>query len=277
VAVGYYQFITDSGNHGTDGFNRLEGTFTHPAPYAFFLVGLLPIAFMYFRHTTSKIARVGLVALIPAMIFCIYSSQTRGAWVGLAVLAIVLLAVRARWAVILVPLVGIALFAAVPSVQARFDEAGSSTGSVVWRQHQWERALEVASPVQIVTVGAGLRAVDAELGELAHNEYIRLLTETGIAGLAAVLLINLSLLRIAIRGYRNASTPFQRDLVLGFIMAFAARAITAFADNILIYPVLEWYFWAFAGLIVVTSGAYQRGRAPALRSAAMRKEAKAAA
>jgi hypothetical protein len=59
-------------------------------------------------------------------------------------------------------------------------------------------------------------------------------------------------------------------------MAFTARAVTAFADNILIFPVLEWYFWSFAGLIVVTSGAYRRGRAH-LPQAALEAEARAAA
>ena len=276
VIVGMYQFFTDSGNHSTDGFNRLQGTFTHPAPYAFFLVGLLPLVALYFIHTPSRLARVALMALIPLMIFCVYASQTRGAWVGLAVLATVFLAVRARWAVMLVPLLAIALFAAVPSIQARFDEAGSDTGSVVWRQHQWERSLETASPVQIATIGAGLRSVDARLGEFTHNEYIRLLTETGVAGLAAVLIMNIALLRIAIRGYREAATPFERDLMLAFLMAFTARAVTAFADNILVFPVLEWYFWSFAGLIVVTSGAYRRGRAHLPRTAAREAEARAA-
>jgi hypothetical protein len=41
-------------------------------------------------------------------------------------------------------------------------------------------------------------------------------------------------------------------------MALSARMVSALADNILIFPVLEWYFWAFAGVIVVMSGAYRR-------------------
>jgi hypothetical protein len=89
--------------------------------------------------------------------------------------------------------------------------------------------------------------------------------------------MNIALLRIAIRGYREAATPFERDLMLAFLMAFTARAVTAFADNILVFPVLEWYFWSFAGLIVVTSGAYRRGRAHLPRTATREAEARAAA
>lgn len=260
VIAGIYQYLTDTGNHGTTGLNRLEGTFTHPAPYAFFLVGLLPLAIVYFLHTQSKIARLGTVLLIPGMVFCIYGSQTRGAWIGLAVLISVFLATKARWAVLLVPLTAAALFFALPSVQARFGEAGSDTGSVFWRQKQWQASLEVASPPQLLTTGAGLRAVDVQLGALSHNEYIRLLAETGVPGLLAVLLLYKGLLGIGIRGYREARTPYERDLMLAFLMAFAARAVTALADNILIFPVLEWYFWSLAGIAVVTSGAYQKHR-----------------
>jgi O-antigen ligase len=261
VAVGLYQFVTDTGPE-TDGLRRLVGTFTHPAPYAFFLVGLLPLSIVYFIHSPSRLARVGLVLFIPATVLCIYGSQTRGAWIGLAVLTTIFLATRARLAVLLVPLVAGALFFALPGVQARFDEATSDTGSVFWRQKTWEDSLQVASPIQLVTTGAGLRAVDVELGALSHNEYIRLFAETGVWGLLAVLLLYKGLLGIALKGYREARSPFERDLMLAFIMALGARMVSALADNILIFPVLEWYFWAFAGVIVVMSGAYQRRAAP---------------
>jgi O-antigen ligase len=209
------------------------------------------------------------------MLFCIYGSQTRGAWIGLAVLATVLLATKARWAVLLVPLTAAALFFALPGVQARFNEASSDTGSVFWRQKQWEASLRVASPPQLLTVGAGLRAVDTELGALSHNEYVRLLAETGLPGLIAVLVLYKGLLTIGLKGYREATSPYEKALMLAFLMAFAARAVTALADNILIFPSLEWYFWSLAGVIVVMSGAYQKRRSPALTEPAA--EVKAAA
>ena len=44
ITVGLVQWFTDSGDKGTDGFNRIFGTFTHPSPYGFYLVSLLPLA-----------------------------------------------------------------------------------------------------------------------------------------------------------------------------------------------------------------------------------------
>lgn len=250
ITVGMVQWFTDTGDKGTDGFNRIFATFTHPSPYGFYLVSLVPLAMAFWMHTQSKLARVGLTALIPLMLFSIYATQTRGAWIGVAVVLTIFLATRARWMVLFVPLAAAALIFAMPSVQARFSEAGSATGSVLWRQRQWERAIDVASPVQLVTAGAGLGAVDVELGEFTHNEYVRLLVETGAIGLAATLVLYRGLFVSGLREYRRAATPFERDLMLAFLLALISRAVIAAADNVIVFPVLEWYFWGFAGVVV---------------------------
>ena len=44
LSLGIYQYVTDTGNHETEGFNRIEGTFVHPSPYASYLLQLLPVA-----------------------------------------------------------------------------------------------------------------------------------------------------------------------------------------------------------------------------------------
>jgi hypothetical protein len=132
--------------------------------------------------------------------------------------------------------------------------------SVLWRAKQWERTVELPNPVELVTVGAGLHSVFATYGEFTHNEYLRLLVETGLIGLAATLVLYGSLFNLARKGFREAegNNPFKRDLMLAFLMAFAARALMSGADNLLVITVLEWYFWAFAAVVVVESGAYDR-------------------
>ncbi len=266
LVLGVYQYVTDTGDHGTEGFNRILGTFVHPSPYAFYLVQLLPLALVIFLHTTSRLARVAMFVMIPAIVFSIYATQTRGAWVGVIVMSIVFLWVRARWTMIFVPLVLGAMFFAMPGVRARVLEINTGTcesaancqSSVLWREKQWEDALRVASLPQLATVGAGLGAVDVTLGNFTHNEYVRLLVETGALGLLAMFLLYKGLFDITTRGYREAATPYERDLMLAFMMALTARIVMAGADNILVLVVLEWYFWAFAGAIVVESGVYDR-------------------
>lgn len=266
LVLGVYQYFTDTGDYGTAGLNRIMGTFVYPSQYAFYLVQLLPLALVIFLHTKSRLARVGLVVLTPAIVFSIYATQTRGAWIGLVMMIIVFLWVRARWTMVFVPLVLGAMFFALPSVRARVSglnsgqcqSAGFCESSLLWRQKQWQEALRVASPPELATVGAGLGAVDVTLGNSTHNEYVRLLVETGALGLLATIVLYKGLFDITLKGYREGATPYERDLMLAFMMALVARFVIAGGDNILVLVVLEWYFWAFAAAIVVESGAYDR-------------------
>jgi O-antigen ligase len=260
VGYGMWQWLHHEGNVDTPGLVRVYGTFTHPSPYSFYLVQLLPIAVVFAVHTRSKLARLGLCVLIPVMLFNIYEAQTRGAWVGLAAAFVVFSLMRARWTLIFLPLIAGALYFGSPSVRARISEATSTTGSVLWRQEQWQKALGVASPPQLATVGAGIDAVAVELGQPTHNEYLRLLVETGIAGLIAMLYLYRQLWNLARDAYRRATNAFDRDLLLAFLMGFVARATIALSDNVIIHPSLEWCFWGLAALVVVIGGSYQRVR-----------------
>ncbi len=197
-----------------------------------------------------------MIVLIPLMVFSIYATQTRVVWIGLVVVIMVFMATRARWTLLLVPVLAAAMFFGMPSIRARFNEIGNNYSSVAWREERWSRALEIPSKPQVLTVGAGLGAVDVTLKNLTHNEYVRLLTETGLIGLAITIVLYWQLAGIGIRGYRRGKSPYERDLMLAFLMAFASRVIIAISDNVIAFPVLEWYFWSFAAVIVVMNSAY---------------------
>ena len=266
LALGVYQFFTNTGDHGTPGLNRIMGTFVYPSQYGFYLVQLLPLALVILLHTKSRLGRIGLATTIPVMVFSIYATQTRGAWIGLITMFVVFLWARARWTMVFAPLVLGAMFFAVPSVRARVSgitggacvSVSNCQSSVLWRQKQWADAIHVASLPKLATVGAGLESVDVTLGNFTHNEYLRLLVETGVLGLLATIVLYKALFDITLEGYRKGATPYERHLMLAFMMTLISRFVMAGADNILVLVVLEWYFWALAAAIVVETGAYDR-------------------
>ena len=140
------------------------------------------------------------------------------------------------------PLAAAALLFAMPSVQARFSEATAEQVGV-WRKRQWERAIEVASPSRLMTIGAGLGAVDVELGEFTHNEYVRLLVETGAIDWQPTYCCKGTIRCWLGTGIDPRRSPFKRDLMFAFLMTLISRAVIAAADNVIVFPVLEWYFW----------------------------------
>jgi O-antigen ligase len=266
LCVGLWQFISDSGDHSTPGYNRILATFVHPSPYGFFLVQIFPLALVLFLHAQSRMARLGLGIMLPLIMLSIYATQTRGAWIGILVMVAVFMWFRARWTLLFIPLFLAAVYIGVPGVRARVADATTGTcesvtycqSSVLWRTKQWEQVLQVASPPELVTVGAGLHSIQSTVHELSHNEYLRLLVETGAVGLALTVIVYVSLFRYTAAGFRDAATPYQRDLMLAFLMVLVSRVVMVGADNLLAITVIEWYFWAFAGVIVVESGAFDR-------------------
>jgi hypothetical protein len=260
IAMALWQYATNNGNTDTPGLVRIYGTFTHPSPFSFYMVQMVPLAAVFFVHTRSKFARLALGVMVPTMVFCIYSAQTRGAWVGLVASVMVFSLMRARWTLIFIPLIAGAMYFGMPSVRARISEATDTTGSLLWRQQQWQNAIGVASTPQLATVGAGLEAVTTKLGQPTHNEYLRLLVETGALGLIVALTLYRRLWSLARDAHQHAENAFERDIVLAFMMAFIGRAAIALSDNVIVHPALDWYFWAAAGLIVATGGSYRRRR-----------------
>ena len=86
LLLGLYQYPTaDTGNHETFGLNRIQGTFqrTRRRIRPTLCNSCRSRSCFFVIHTRSKLSRVGLsVYMIPVIIFSIYATQTRGAWLG---------------------------------------------------------------------------------------------------------------------------------------------------------------------------------------------------
>jgi cell division protein FtsW (lipid II flippase) len=87
-------------------------------------------------------------------------------------------------------------------------------------------------------------------GTAAHTDYVRTIAETGVIGSAALLWLYVSLFKATNAALDRARNRFERDLVTAFLAVLLARLVMAFTDNIIVQPVLEWYFWSLAALVM---------------------------
>ncbi|TAN59222.1 hypothetical protein EPN16_07755, partial [bacterium] len=246
--LGYYRSIT---------FNRAFATFTHPNVYAFYLTMLLPMAILIFPQTKNRAKKIFLGALIAAMGASLVLTFTRGAWISFICAALALGFLRSKKTVMLILLVIIALALLMPSIALRFSDlsgtAYDGTDSLRWRLNLWRQTFEyfLSRPVLGYGLGSFYALSSAASSEYApaHNDYLRLALETGIAGLGAYLFLLYLLTRDALRIYKRLNPAYSRAIALGFFSLCVAYILIGMADNLMRSTVVQLYFWTFAAIM----------------------------
>jgi O-antigen ligase len=251
-AVGFYQFLTGTGNQSVYGFNRIFATFVHPNPYAFYLTMLLPMGIVLFFKDGSSSRKIILGILCATMGISLILTYTRAAWVAvfLAILFLGIFRYR-KLLLISVPLFFL-LIKFNPGLAHRFGEAFEFSSyydpqnSFLWRIKFWSQTIPLIFSRPIL--GHGLSSLASYFREEAHNDYLRVAFETGLIGVGAYLWILLSLLRRAIYVYKRIGMQYFKSLTLAFISIFIAYITIMLSDNLMRSLVVQWYFWIFAGI-----------------------------
>jgi O-antigen ligase len=246
--VGLYQLASGTGNEVTEGFNRIFATFAHPSPFAFYLLVILPLAAVMGLHSRTPATRFGAALLSILMAVCIIATFTRIAWLGLLVTLMILLWMRNRAGVMVVPLVVVVAVVLVPGVNDRLLGSGN-LDSGEGRLDLWGNALAHTSISQL-PFGLGLDSVELLTGNAAHNDYVRLWIETGVLGIAAFAWLYVSAVRLGLQAVRARLPGYGSALAAAFVAVLVARLVMMLTDNLTVHPVLEWYLWALAALIV---------------------------
>lgn len=252
-AVGFYQFLTDTGNQSVYGFNRIFATFIHPNPYAFYLTMLLPMGIVLLFKDGFSSRKIILGILCATMGISLILTYTRVAWIAVF-LAIVLLGTFRYRKLLLISVPLFFLLIKFDPFLARrlgdvfeFSSYYNPQNSFLWRIEYWSKVIPLILSRPIL--GHGLSSFSFySRGWAAHNDYLRVAFETGFIGLGAYLWILLSLLRRAIYVYKRIGMQYFKCLTLGFISIFIAYITIMLSDNLMRSLVVQWYFWIFAGI-----------------------------
>lgn len=78
----------------------------------------------------------------------------------------------------------------------------------------------------------------------------RIITETGLVGMATFLLLMWAIFRTGWHCYRDAKDPYQQGLALGFLLGFLALLVHSVGSNTFIIVRIMEPFWLYAALIV---------------------------
>jgi len=267
--VGYGQVLTGTGLTFADSTNRAFGTFGHPNVLAFYLV--LGISFLILTWPLLSLRLRSRWPVIVVLSGLLLLTFTRGAWLGLLISLGMIGLVRYRRQ-LLGGLVGlVVLIAILPTINivtsSVFDldlraipgareiiARQAEKSSYQWRLDVWEEMGRRVAERPLLGYGLGafpqvreLQVFDFFQGVGAHNDYLRLLVETGYLGLLAYVAILFSIFVHLGRLYRRFG---QHQLALpalgliGFSLAFIFMSIF---DNLLQATAVMWAFMILLG------------------------------
>jgi len=244
------------------GLNRLYGTMAHPNMLAFYL--LLPITLSVFIFLTVKKNRIEsyvYLAIAVFLSFILIFTYTRGAYVALLLIFLLIGLLRFRKFLMAAGLGLLVLYIVALPFQERFNTIFQADpyGSISWRVGLYRDSFSYIMESPVIGQGVGLAETvisknrDFRLGAAQpHNDYIRLALDGGVIGVTLYLILIITLFHELIKFYRQEDRARLKMLNV-FVLAFAFSLYAmSLGDNILNDTTLEWHFWALLGALLAT-------------------------
>lgn len=275
MAVGLYQFLGGFGLNTFDIHGRVYGTFAHPNVFAFYLLFLLLIHWLYstlsplsfwIKHPALKIF---IYAVLSVLLIFTY---TRAAWVGLAAFLLVVGILKYRRTLI-ITFVSVGLLFAIffplnkilidyfnvnlqkNTLVGRLTMRSEEADSVAWRQDLIVESIPLIRKQLFWGYGYGTFPTIWEINRSkthlyddsaeAHNDYLRLALEIGFIGLATYLFVLLRLFWLATKPVHHESDQPKHLFFFASIIVFFLLSIT---DNMLHHTPVMWWLWAVWGM-----------------------------
>ena len=268
--IGFYQVFTGTGNLETPGFNRITGTFVHPNQFAHYLLLIVALAAIFIFESRKPIIKIGMFLLSVAVSVLLFNTYTRGAWLGLILVLCLLGILKYRKLLLAIPLILLVVTTISSSLIAqRFADlrdpkpygSGNSVGA---RTEIWKATYPLFLTSPFLGTGWG-RSVISEKADInrdkwqswadnpTHNDYLKILTETGIIGLSAYLWLLFVIAREGWRRYSQGRGAFLKSLAPGFLVLVVVYFALSIDSNLIRNIAFQWSFWALAAVICKTS------------------------
>lgn len=267
IAYGIYQWLTGTGNDITEGYNRVNSSFFHPAHFSMYLVFLFCLAYSQFLQAgaDNKAVRLGYLGLL---VFMEITTYTRISWLAMALAFVYLSWVYGRRSYVFVgvALFGFIILAGGEGIADRVTSVGDTLGSedvydlntsVGWRLYFWDEILRRFWEQRWFGFGAGssvMLGVELFGVEAApHNGYLRVLYETGFVGAAAFAWVLGAMLWQGFRLLRSGQAARVTLMSHVYITMTVTYILLNVTDNILEYYEVAIYQWAILSLVEYTN------------------------
>jgi O-antigen ligase len=285
--LGIYQFLSGRGPDGFllfDRFMRAYGSFEQPNPYGGYLGLTLPVVVSLALELRPPLKRLAAFAAVLLMAIALAMSWSRGAWLGFAAALLVIGMVHGRRTAILASVAmaflvlalilnsahllpsiltqrfaGVSAYFTAPDVIT--SEVTEANYALIERLAHWQAALRMWADRPWLGVGIGNYAVMYPVYALphwpeplghAHNYYLNIGAEAGLAGFVCYVTFWVSALWQALRATRCTS-GLCRAVALGTLGAITHLSVHSFFDNLYVHT-MYLHMAVLLGLLVVIQG-----------------------
>jgi len=259
LIISIFQIINQQGFFDGERW-RIAGTFVHPNMLAFYLVFVITLVLFIFLTLRQEAIEkyFYLIFSLPLLIVLLFT-YTRGAWLCLILILFLVGLSRFRVFLLSTLLILFLFYISFLPFQERVNSLASfsASDSTVWRLDLWRDAWGYAKNSLIVGHGPGTASLvigqnrSHLLGSSEpHNDYIKIILETGLIGLAAYVFLILSLWWKLWQGYLHEKWPRRKLLFLFMLIFSIALYLSSAGDNILKDSSLQWSFWALIGALM---------------------------
>lgn len=256
VGLTMFNVVFHHAQFTSGGFDRYQGTFSQPNPFAIYLTMLIVMGAALFPHLTIR-KRILMLALLVGCVISLYFTYTRSAWIA-CIIGLFLVAYLGRRRLMLGIMIGSMLLSlvAVPSIAQRFADLGQSTNasgtasnSLTWRFDYWGQVLPLANKDPITGIGLKMSSFETSQQKEPHNDFLRAYVETGVVGTIAYFLLLWSMGAVArqsVRFTRKRFGSYEHSIAVGFAGCVIAFVLISLVSNVISEVIVLWYYVAFA-------------------------------
>lgn len=239
---------------------RVYSVFGNPNILAEYLIIALPFAIALFWDSKRFLKKLVFLGCTGVLMLSLVLTTSRGGWVGFAlgVVAFIIL-VDKRLLLGAIPVGIVAIFLMPPTIINRILSIGNlQESSNATRIKIWSITLDIIRDNWLTGVGFGYLPFKQTFVQYirtmnvfhAHNMYFETISEMGILGLIALVVMIFVLLKYSVIAIKN-SKGYLSTIGAGAVAALLSILCHGLFENVLYIPRIIMTFWVLIGFILV--------------------------
>ncbi|MFA9262509.1 MAG: O-antigen ligase family protein [Undibacterium sp.] len=253
ILFGLYQFAFGIGLTDENvSVLRIFGTFSHPNVFSLYLFTVAAVATIYLIVYARKDgARLLTLLYIGLVLFTLFLTFARIAWISLFVFLFFLAWWRFRFLILPLILLPIVLTVFVPAINQRVTEALNPTpdSSITWRQNLWHDMILKTRLEERIRFGSGLDTFRISSEQLRgdrfgsnepHNDFVKFYVEGGLVGLGVFILYLIAFAFPALQVKRLSPSHSLKNMAILLLLLIATLVIASLSDNVFKNTPVQW-------------------------------------